>query len=145
MDVTLRGAGAAERRSLLRGVFRGLVSRCPRCGSAPLFASWLKPVECCDRCGQDFREQRADDLPPYVVIFVVGHLVVAGYLLTERLLPSLSAWAQLAIWVPVTLLLSIALIRPVKGGTIGLQWGLGMLDPEPERSDDPTERFADGG
>ena len=116
---------AAADRPLLRSILRGARNLCPNCADAPLFASWLRPVERCARCAEDYTHQRADDLPPYLTIFVVGHVVVAGYMASEAWLP-LGSWGQLALWVPVTLLLSLALMRPFKGGTIGLQWALRM-------------------
>jgi hypothetical protein len=33
---------------------------------------------------------------------------------------------QLAIWLPVTLFSSLALLQPVKGAIVGLQWQTGM-------------------
>jgi uncharacterized protein (DUF983 family) len=65
--------------------------------------------------------QRADDLPPYLVIFVVGHIMVGGYLLAEQYL-TLNSWQYLAILVPITLVMALALMQPVKGAVIGLQW-----------------------
>ena len=34
--------------------------------------------------------------------------------------------AHLAIWMPITIFGSLALMQPVKGGVIGLQWALRM-------------------
>ena len=119
------GPEAESARPLWRSIFRGAISRCPNCGDGKLFAGWLRPVDRCAACAEDYTPQRADDLPPYLTIFVVGHVVVAGYLVTERTLP-LGAWGQLALWVPITLVLSLVLMRPFKGGTIGLQWALRM-------------------
>ena len=112
-------------RPLWRSIWRGARSRCPHCAEGKLFRGWLKPVERCVTCDEDYTPQRSDDLPPYLVIFVVGHLVVAGYLAGERFL-DLTSWQHLAIWTPVTLALCITLMRPTKGGTIGLQWALRM-------------------
>jgi uncharacterized protein (DUF983 family) len=33
---------------------------------------------------------------------------------------------QLAVWLPLALVLSLALLQPVKGGIVGLQWALRM-------------------
>ena len=121
---------APEPRPLLPALWRGFRSKCPHCGEGSLFASWLKPVDHCARCGEDYRAQRADDLPPYLVIFIVGHVVVAGYMLGEVvLLDALGwgAWAQMAFWSVVTVLMSLALMRPLKGATIGLQWSRRMF------------------
>ena len=38
----------------------------------------------------------------------------------------LSTWTHLAIWAPLTVLGSIALLQPVKGAVVGLQWALYM-------------------
>ena len=143
MSIETFGHAEAEHRPLMRSIGRGLVSRCPRCGEGSLFASWLRPVERCGTCHEDYTPQRADDLPPYLTIFIVGHLVVAGYMAGETWL-DLDAWGHLAIWAPITLILSLVLIRPFKGGTIGLQWALrmhGFGDGEPddaERADAST-------
>ena len=111
---------AEEHRPLLRAIARGFVGRCPSCGETKLFRQWLKPVDQCDTCRTDFTGQRADDLPPYLVIFVVGHIVVAGYMMTET--APLAWWVQLIFWSAVTLGMSIALLQPFKGAAIGLQW-----------------------
>jgi len=114
-------ARADEPRSLLRAMGRGFLMRCPRCGQGTLFSGFLRSVDHCAECGEEFSHHRADDLPPYLTVFIVGHLVVALFMGTEELV-TLSLFAHLAIWVPVTILLSLALLRPLKGATIGLQW-----------------------
>jgi uncharacterized protein (DUF983 family) len=38
----------------------------------------------------------------------------------------LSLAVHLAIWIPITLALSLGLLRPFKGATIGLQWAMRM-------------------
>lgn len=110
-----------EPRNLLQAMGRGLLMRCPRCGEGRLFAGFLTSVDHCERCGEEFRHHRADDLPPYLTVFIVGHLVVALFMGVEQMV-ELSLWTHLAIWVPVTILLSLVLLRPLKGATIGLQW-----------------------
>jgi hypothetical protein len=35
-------------------------------------------------------------------------------------------WLQLLIWLPATLVSALALLQPVKGAIVGLQWQLGM-------------------
>jgi uncharacterized protein (DUF983 family) len=41
-------------------------------------------------------------------------------------------WVQTVIWVPVTLALSLLLLRPIKGATVGLMLKLGMMKPDDE-------------
>ena len=129
-------------RSSWRAMRRGFLCRCPNCGEGKLFRGYLKPVEACAVCGEDLSHQRADDAPPYFTIVVVGHVVVpimtAVFLATE-----LSVMTHLAIWLPLTLVMSLALLRPIKGALIGLQWALYMhgFDPRVEDPDAMPEGF----
>ncbi|MCO5730617.1 DUF983 domain-containing protein [Rhizobium sp. SSA_523] len=118
------GAETAE-RALGPSVLRGLKCTCPHCGEGRLFRGFLKPVDHCAVCGEEFTHHRADDLPPYLVIFIIGHVTVGGFMMTEKVW-SLSMWAHLAIWVPITILMSLALMQPIKGAVIGLQWAMRM-------------------
>src|SRR5690349_18925589 len=96
-------------RPLWPAIMRGFLGKCPRCDRGQLFATWLKPVHECDHCGEAIHHQRADDFPPYLVIIIVGHLVVGGFLGTETLF-ELSVRAHLAIWIPITILLAVVLL-----------------------------------
>jgi uncharacterized protein (DUF983 family) len=130
------GAPQALDRPLGKSIWRGVKCRCPNCGDGRLFRKFIKPVDHCQHCGEDFRPQRADDLPAYLVVMIIGHVMVGGYLGAE-LLFTLTSWEHLAIWVPVSVLGALALLQPVKGGVIGLQWALRMHgfsghDDEPE-------------
>ena len=133
------GEPVEEPRPLLRSLWRGAKARCPSCGEGRLFASWLRPVDVCARCGEDISPQRADDLPPYLVIFIVGHVVVGGYMMGEELLP-FGAWGQLALWSLVTVVMAAMLMRPVKGATIGLQWSRRMFGFDPDAEDEGVQR-----
>ncbi len=108
-------------RNVWRAMSHGLMGRCPHCGSGRLFASFLKPVHSCESCDEEFHHQRADDLPPYLVIFIVGHIVVGGYLLSETMM-QLNSWQHLAIWSPITVLMALLMMQPIKGAVVGLQW-----------------------
>lgn len=118
------GSGRSERPAG-RSIGRGLVGRCPNCGQGRLFRAFLKPVDNCAVCGEDISHQRADDLPAYLVIVVVGHVLMTGYLLTDMAL-RVSPWIHLAIWVPLAVIAALLTIQPIKGGVIGLQWAYRM-------------------
>ncbi|HEY0122506.1 MAG TPA: DUF983 domain-containing protein [Rhizobium sp.] len=125
-DSTIRYGGPDEaERPLGRSIMRGAMNRCPRCGTGKLFRAFLKPVDRCAACGEEMFHQRADDLPPYLVILVLGHVVVGGYMMTDMAF-HLPIWAHLAIWAPITVITALAVIQPIKGGVIGLQWALRM-------------------
>ena len=120
-----RDAGLVEKRDLWLSMKRGFRGRCPRCGEGKIFRAFLKVADKCDHCGQDFSGHRADDLPAYLVIVIVGHIVVPLALWIEtNYSPPVAL--QLAIYLPLTLFASLLLLQPVKGSVVGLQWALRM-------------------
>lgn len=129
---------ALEKRDLWLAMKRGFRGHCPRCGEGKLFRAFLKVDNTCSVCGLDFTPHRADDLPAYLVIVIVGHIVVPTALLIEtNFAPPMAL--QLAIYLPLTLVLSLLLLQPVKGAIVGLQWALRMhgFDDQNGYSDDP--------
>ncbi|MEF2551399.1 DUF983 domain-containing protein [Aurantimonas sp. A2-1-M11] len=122
-DAETRANSAEGARPLWPALVAGFRCRCPNCGEGKLFRSYLRSVDDCSVCGQEIHHHRADDLPPYLTIFIVGHIVVALFMGVEASY-ELSMWTHLAMWVPVTLVMSLALLQPLKGATIGLQWSL---------------------
>jgi uncharacterized protein (DUF983 family) len=105
---------------------RGLLCRCPACGLTRLFAGgFLRVAPVCAACGAKLGAVRADDAPPYFTVFIVAHLVIGMQIALERV-AMLSVAAEMAIFLPATLLLTIGLIRPVKGATVGLMLKLGF-------------------
>ena len=123
--VWTRESGLAEKRDVWTALKRGLRGRCPRCGQGKLFRAFLKTADCCSVCAQDFTAHRADDLPAYLVIVIVGHIVVPMILWIETdYAPSVPL--QLSIYLPVTMILSLLLLQPVKGAVVGVQWALRM-------------------
>jgi uncharacterized protein (DUF983 family) len=128
-------SASAEKRNVWTALKRGFRGRCPRCGEGKLFRAFLKVDDHCSVCELDFTPHRADDLPAYLVIVIVGHLVVPMALVIEtNYSPPVAL--QLAIYLPLTLVLSLLLLQPVKGAVIGMQWALRMhgfdeQNPEP--------------
>jgi uncharacterized protein (DUF983 family) len=114
-------------RPLANAMLRGFLGRCPHCGEGKLFASFLKTVDRCAHCGEEMHHHRADDLPAYLVVVIVGHIVVGAFMGIEAT-SSLSTWQHIAIWIPLTIVSALALLRPVKGAVVGLQWALYMHD-----------------
>jgi uncharacterized protein (DUF983 family) len=115
----------AAKRDVWTSIKRGFRGRCPRCGEGKLFRAFLKVDNNCSVCGLDFTPHRADDLPAYLVIVIVGHIVVPTALLIEtNYSPPVAL--QLAIYLPFTLVASLLLLQPVKGAVVGMQWALRM-------------------
>ena len=123
--VWTRESAATEKRNVWTALKRGLHGRCPRCGEGKLFRAFLKVDDHCSVCGLDFTPHRADDLPAYLVIVIVGHIMVPLALMIEtNYSPPVAL--QLAIYLPLTLVASLLLLQPVKGAVVGMQWALRM-------------------
>ena len=120
-----RDSAHGEKRDLWTAMKRGFRCRCPRCGVGKLFGAFLKTADNCSACGLDFSPHRADDLPAYLVIVIVGHIVVPVALWIETNY-SPAVWLQMAIYLPLTFILSLLLLQPIKGTVVGLQWALRM-------------------
>src|SRR3954471_12961988 len=134
----------AEKRDLWTAMKRGFRGRCPRCGQGKLFRAFLKVDDHCSVCALDFTPHRADDLPAYLVIVIVGHIIVPLILWIETdYAPPVPL--QLAIYLPVTLIAALLLIQPVKGAVVGLQWAFrmhGFDESDPDHRDDTNIRQA---
>jgi uncharacterized protein (DUF983 family) len=111
--------------STAQALWRGFTGRCPHCGKGRLFGRFLKVVAHCPACGEDYTHQRADDFPAYVVILLVGHTMIPALLAVE-IAYAPPVWLELAIWLPLILVSSLALLQPVNGAIVALQWQLGM-------------------
>ncbi len=104
---------------------RGIAQKCPACGKGHMFRSFLKVADTCKHCGEELHHHRADDAPPYFTMFIVGHIVVPGVLVMEKLWhPPLAV--HFSVWTIATLALTVALMPAVKGAIVGLQWALRM-------------------
>jgi len=125
MEEQVFGGKAANERSLAQAMARGFRGKCPHCGQGRLFGRFLKVADSCDACGEEYHHHRADDLPAYLVIVVVGHIVVGAFMGMENVF-TLTTWQHLAIWVPITLAMTVGLLQPTKGAVVGLQWALRM-------------------
>jgi uncharacterized protein (DUF983 family) len=115
---------------------RGFLGRCPHCGQGKLFRAFLKVVDQCPACGEDFSHHRADDAPAYFNIVIVGHIVVPLALAVETAFAP-AYWIHVVLWLPLILALSFGLMQPIKGAIVAWQWAHRMhgFDPESEPDD----------
>lgn len=108
-------------RSVGEGLMRGLAGHCPNCGEGHLFRGYLKVEPCCEACGHDNAQYRADDGPAYFTILIVGHLVVAPLLCFSFIW----TWSPVVV-VPLTFAMiaiaTLSLLPRIKGAFIGAQW-----------------------
>ncbi|MCA3643420.1 MAG: DUF983 domain-containing protein [Methylobacterium sp.] len=127
-------------RDWKQAIGRGFGCRCPACGEGKLFGKFLKVKPECEKCGAEFSGHRADDLPPYITIMIVGHVIVPLFLVFERS-TNWPDWMHMVIWLSLTAALTMALIQPVKGATIAYQWALRLhgFDPAGDIHDMPAK------
>lgn len=118
-------ASPAPPRRLWPAFLNGVRARCPACGKGRLFRAFLKVADRCPACREDLHHHRADDMPAYIVISIVGHIVVpAAFAVETAFRPDYAV--HLLLWVPLVLVLSLALLQPVKGAIVAAQWALRM-------------------
>ena len=119
----------AERRSVVRSAAREFRNRCPDCGRGALLSGYLEPHDACTSYGAPNGGIKAHDAPPYITKLVVGHIIVPLMLLWEQTW-SPPLCAHYAVWMPATLVLTLALLPRVKGAWIGLIWALRLHGDE---------------
>jgi uncharacterized protein (DUF983 family) len=118
--------------TFVQAALRGIRNRCPRCDGGQLFRTFLKPVDTCRCCGQDFTHQRADDFPAYLAILVTGHLL-APVMIWLGMETTLSLLAIFSILIVVSVIMLSAMLQPAKGAVIAAQWWHGLHGFRKER------------
>jgi uncharacterized protein (DUF983 family) len=99
----------------------GLKGTCPRCGQGKIFAGFLTVAPRCGKCGLDLGFADSGDGPAVFVSLIGGFLVLGAALWTElRYEPPF--WVHLVIFLPLTLIVCLGLLRPLKGTLIALQY-----------------------
>lgn len=99
----------------------GARGRCPRCGQGRLFSGWLSMAPRCEACGLDLAFADSADGPAVFAIFFVGAIVVGlAFFVEFNYRPPY--WVHLALWLPLILVLSLALLRPLKGLMVAQQY-----------------------
>ncbi len=68
----------------------------------------------CEQCAAPLGLARADDAPPYFTILIVGHIVIPAMLIMQKMSDP-PTWLLAVIFLPLTVILAIGLLRPVKG------------------------------
>ena len=116
-----------EMRDTSLALKRGALNRCPNCGEGRIFNGYLTVVEACDHCGAPLGRYPAADGPAFFTMTIVMLLLI----------PAIGfGW----VWVrpdPVTFLVvltagvtlvTLVLLRVVKGAFIGYLWAKDEMD-----------------
>jgi uncharacterized protein (DUF983 family) len=99
----------------------GLLSRCPRCGEGSLFSGFLTIAPKCSRCGLNFGFADSGDGPAIFIILIAGFIIVAAAMFVEVLYQP-PYWIHAVLWLPLTAVLSLGLLRPFKAMLVALQY-----------------------
>ncbi|MDF1608571.1 DUF983 domain-containing protein [Hoeflea sp. YIM 152468] len=109
----------------------GLRGRCPRCGEGAFFSGLLTIKPECGVCGLDYSFADTGEGPAVFVMLIIGFLVV-GLALWLEVNYSPALWVHLILWIPLATVLSLSLLRVLKGVMVGLQYrhkaGEGQID-----------------
>lgn len=99
----------------------GLLGRCPRCGKGHMIKGLLAVTPKCEVCGLDFSFADAGDGPAIFVMTIVGFIVI-GVMWYVEVTYQPDYWIHAAILLPLSAILCIGLLRPMKGLLIVLQY-----------------------
>jgi uncharacterized protein (DUF983 family) len=107
--------------STSNALIRGARGQCPRCGHGRLLHRYLKIVERCSGCGEAYGHFRVDDAAPWLTILLVGHIAMPMVLAVEENFDP-AMWLGLSIYLPLIVLLTLALLPRCKGLLLALMW-----------------------
>jgi len=99
----------------------GLAGRCPRCGEGALFDGFLKLKPRCSVCGLDYKFADSADGPAVFIMLIAGFVVLGAALYVEIAYEP-PIWLHLVIWLPLAIAICLALLRPMKGLAVALQY-----------------------
>jgi uncharacterized protein (DUF983 family) len=107
--------------TLSETIRRGLACKCPRCGRGKLYAGFLTLAAKCDACGLDYAFIDSGDGPAVFIIMIAGAIVVASALIVEvKYQPPF--WLHAALWLPLTLAVTLWPLRAAKSLLTALQF-----------------------
>jgi uncharacterized protein (DUF983 family) len=95
--------------------------RCPRCGKGRLFAGLVNFAPRCATCGLDFGAFNVGDGAASFLILIVG-AIVTGLAMWLELSRSPPWYVHALLWVPLTLILTLALLRIAKALLLALEY-----------------------
>lgn len=99
----------------------GLQGCCPRCGRGKLFDGFLKIKPHCSACGLDYAFADAGDGPAVFVMLIVGFLIMGLALWFDSVFTP-PVWLHALIWLPLTVVVALVLLRKLKGIMVALQY-----------------------
>jgi uncharacterized protein (DUF983 family) len=101
-----------------QAALRGL---CPRCGASGLFSGVISFSSRCHRCELDYTQFNVGDGPAAFLMMIVGAIItIAAITLELKFSPPF--WLHILLWVPLTVMLVVGLLRIGKGALLVLEY-----------------------
>ena len=107
----------------------GARCRCPRCGTGKIFVKYLKIADRCPACGLGLEGHDTGDGAVVPAMLVLGALVVGLAAFVEfTFRPPL--WLHVVLWTPTIVALTMLVLQPLKGMSVGLQYHFRSTEEE---------------
>ena len=123
-----------QQRQVMPAILNGLRCRCPKCGEGKVFRAYLKVSDQCPVCGEELHHHKADDMPPYISIVILGHVLV-GLMLHMQMNMDVQPYVYLFTMVPLAIFLPLIMLPSIKGAVVALQWANYMHGFDPSHRD----------
>jgi uncharacterized protein (DUF983 family) len=114
--------GLEERRyPPISAISTGLAGKCPRCGDGRMFQGFLAVATKCDVCDLDYSFADSGDGPAVFVTLIAGFLVLGAALAVDMAYEP-PIWVYIVVFLPLTVIVCLGLLRPLKGLLIASQY-----------------------
>ena len=120
-DETIAMADESRTYPPISALSTGLSGRCPRCGEGRMFEGFLTLAPRCEPCGLDFGFADSGDGPAVFVTLIAGFLVLGAALAVDVAYEP-PIWIYVVFFLPLTLLVCLGLLRPLKGLLVASQY-----------------------
>jgi uncharacterized protein (DUF983 family) len=104
-----------------RPIDSAIQGSCPRCGNRTLFAGFVRFADRCRACGLDYSQFNVGDGPVAFLTLGVGAIVTILAVVLE-LSVSPPFWVHALLWIPLTIVLVVVLLRFTKGLLLALEY-----------------------
>ena len=94
---------------------------CPRCAAPGLFAGIIAFAPKCKSCGLDYTQFNVGDGPAAFLIMIVG-AIITGLAIGVQLSFTPPWWVHLILWLPLTIVLVMGLLRIAKAALVTLEY-----------------------
>lgn len=122
------GRAPQHHRDTREAIVRGFTNRCPKCGKGHMMRGYLQIVDHCENCGEPLGSYPAADGPAFFTITIIMLLLIPMIAATWVWF-RLSPFVMLVLLSALTSVMTLILLRYVKGAFVGYLWAKDEQDP----------------